>query len=524
MHPSVVRPQPPSRRPLMSVLTAACLIGGLVLAPGLGHSQTEGPQPGGMQALQDRGIEAALAAAPAEGFERGALMVLRAVERALQTGRRHGLTDRLAGLPGLPFAPRRGRPRGTEPPAPDTVSNLIRTLLDDLSAARAVLEADPAPAPFVIDLQAVWLDVNANGARDAGEGAVEALRPLLLGRAARRAEAAEMPSIEVRFDAADRDWLMAYTHMVSGAGSLVLAFDPTEVLRDLAARATLLDSLPVVPEYYDLDALRARLPGLEAQVKDTRDRMGALAEAMKPYQARQRELSNRLRANPTPAERLELEAAQAALNDDLAPLLDEDRRLSRERRAAAEEVQSVKRLLGQPAIGDRPPRDDFARLARDPMTFLYVALTALRQQPDAARLHDARDHWLAMIAANRRFWAAVERETDSDREWIPNPRQQSALPVAVDPGAGPAWQRVLDEAEAVLQGRLLIGHPLLPPGTGINLAAWLDAPAPLDLAGWIHGVAAYPYAARGPVISGINWGRFAQLAGGRGGTFALWFN
>lgn len=475
------------------------------------------------EVLRDRGLAAALAQAPADAaFLRGTLMTLRAVERSLQTAARHGLTDRATRLPGMPWAPVRGLPRGVEPPAPDTLSAIVRDLLSDLEAARTVLNADPAPQAFVLDLADVWLDVNANGLRDPGEGAAEGLVPMLTGR--RRPPPDPPPAPAVRFDAADRDWLVAYTNMVSGAGSLFLAFDPTPVLRDLAARMARLDSLPVVPEYYDLDALRARLPGLEARVEDARKRMRALADAMKPFAQRQRDLAERLRANPTPAEKLALEAEQAALNADRAPLLEEDERLSRERRAAAEELQSVQRLLDQPVIGDRTPGDELATLARDPLTFLYVALAALRQQPDIGHVQSARHSWLAMIAANRRFWAAVEAETDNDREWIPNERQHSALGVVLAPGTAAAWLTVLDEAEAVLQGRLLLPHPMLPEGVGINLASWFDAPGPVDALAWVQGVGALPFAARGPQITALSWQRFTALAQGRAGALALWFN
>ena len=503
---------------MRSLALSVALAALMALPPGAAPAQTPA------NLLRDQGIAPALAALEAapqgRDFERGTLMVLRAVERAMQTAQRHRWPDRMARFPLIGSRP--GLPRG-EPAPPEALADLTATLLADLAAAREVLNADSAPQAFVLDLGDVWLDLNANATRDPGEGAVEALLPLLMGRGAPRGpEAAAAPV--VRFDAADRDWLVAYTHMVAGAGSLFLAFDPTPVLRELAAQAVRLEGLPVVPEYYDLDALRARLPGLEAQVEDARDRMRAQTEAMKPFRERQRDLADRMRANPTPAERLALDAEQAALNDDRAPLLEESQRVWRERRAASEEVQSIKRLLGQPAIGDRTPGDEFASMARDPLTFLYVALTALRQQPDIGHAQSARHHWLEMIAANQRFWAAVEDETDNDREWIPNDRQQSALPVTVDPGAGAAWLRVLEEAEAVLTGRLLVPHPMLPKGTGINLAAWFDAPGPVDLMAWVQGVGAYPFLARGPRISALSWRRFSDLAQGRAGTFALWFN
>lgn len=499
-------------------MTRLLFAAALALLPALSHAQTDP-----LDILRDRGLAAAVEAAnDSPDFLRGTLMTLRAVERSLQAAASHGLGKGLTLMPGFPWAAQRGLPRGTTLPQPDTPGTIIRDLLADLEVARKLLNDDPAPEPFVLALGDVWLDTNADGIRDPREGAVETLLPILTGQ--RRPAPPQAVPPAIRFDAADRDWLVAYTHMVSGAGSLFLAFDPTPVLRDLAAQAARLEGLPVVPEYYDLDALRARLPGLESQVKDARDRMRALAEAMRPYRERQRVLSNRLRANPTPAEKLEIEAAQAALNQDRAPLMDEDQRLSRERRSAAEELQSIQRILGQPAIGDRTPGDDFGSMARDPLTLLYVVLTALRQQPDIGHAQSARDHWLAMIAANRRFWAAVEAETDNDREWIPNSRQQSALPVEVDPEAGPAWLRVLDDAEALLTGRLLIAHPMLPDGTGISLSTWFEAPGPIDLLAWIQGVGAYPYAARGPRISGLSWRRFTAMTQGRTAGVALWFN
>jgi hypothetical protein len=161
----------------------------------------------------------------------------------------------------------------------------------------------------------------------------------------------------------------------------------------------------------------------------------------------------------------------------MEPLAAQDRRTEAERRAVAEEARAIRRLLGMPAIGDRTLGEDFASLARDPLTFLYVAQAALRQQPDIGHARSARHYWVAMIAANSRFWTAVAAESDNDREWIPNARQTSALPVTLAPDAGPAWLRVLDDAEAVLNGRLLIPHPMLPAGTGISACIFVVDPA-----------------------------------------------
>ncbi|NJS39379.1 MAG: hypothetical protein HC783_10530 [Rhodobacteraceae bacterium] len=58
---------------------------------------------------------------------------------------------------------------------------------------------------------------------------------------------------------------------------------------------------------------------------------------------------------------------------------------------------------------------------------------AVNQQPDTARAKAAKEHFLAMITENRRFWSLVAVETDNDREWVPNDNQTSALGFSLPP-------------------------------------------------------------------------------------------
>ncbi|MFN3210347.1 MAG: hypothetical protein ACE369_15340 [Roseovarius sp.] len=155
---------------------------------------------------------------------------------------------------------------------------------------------------------------------------------------------------------------------------------------------------------------------------------------------------------------------------------------------------------------------------------LYVLLSALEQQPDPARIRAAHADWLAMIAHNRTFWDRLAQETDDDREWIPNATQTSALGVEIPPRVAEGWQKILSDAEAVLEGRLLLPHPLLPSGHGINVASYVADPAPLDPIDWVHGIGATPYTARGPRITAQSWQAFQRLTGGNAGGFALFLN
>ncbi len=152
------------------------------------------------------------------------------------------------------------------------------------------------------------------------------------------------------------------------------------------------------------------------------------------------------------------------------------------------------------------------------------AILALRQQPDPALTRQSRAHLMQMVALNRQFWRAVATETDNQEEWIPNARQTAALGFDMPADTDVVWLGVLSELEQLLDGKLLVPHIALPPEAGINIAAWMENPNPLDLVGWIQGMDALPYAERGPMITGTAWTAFEQLVGGRGVLYALLLN
>lgn len=155
---------------------------------------------------------------------------------------------------------------------------------------------------------------------------------------------------------------------------------------------------------------------------------------------------------------------------------------------------------------------------------LWVILEALDQQPDAARLTAARDHFLSMVAANRAFWAAVEGETDNDAEWLPNARQTSALGLTLPPETGATWLAVLADGEALLKGEKLIPYWRLGDGAGVNLGRMFTDPAPIDVKDWIQGAGALPYLEQGVTVSAESWSRFQGMMGGDAMLMAVWLN
>ncbi|MFN4193233.1 MAG: hypothetical protein ACK4FR_09840 [Tabrizicola sp.] len=149
---------------------------------------------------------------------------------------------------------------------------------------------------------------------------------------------------------------------------------------------------------------------------------------------------------------------------------------------------------------------------------------AVNQPADATRSRAAKDHFLSMIAENRRFWSLVAAEIDSTLEWIPNDRQTSALGLELPPGTGDTWLGVLADGEALLQGRHLMPYWRGPIGQGINLGRMFDDPAPLSITGWAQGCAAVPYVERSRVVNATSLRQFEALMGGQAGLTMVFLN
>ncbi|MEM9724559.1 MAG: hypothetical protein AAF909_03730 [Pseudomonadota bacterium] len=161
---------------------------------------------------------------------------------------------------------------------------------------------------------------------------------------------------------------------------------------------------------------------------------------------------------------------------------------------------------------------------------LAVFATVLRGAPDPTRTQAALAHFQAMIANNRVFWARLDAEEDNAGEWVPNPRQQSALGgVRVDAETRDAWVAVLGELDMVLRGERLIAHwryreDAEGARVGINLRRALENPGTAELMLWLQGAAAAPFIEKGEVASGEALAAFAALMGGESLAYAIWFN
>ena len=487
------------------------------------------PQPA-QSFLAQNGLEktiAQLAADPAaNSFETGMLLTLRALEKTLQTRYEYGLGDSLSQMPlfRLDFGEMKNPAPAKSNPA--TLTAIMNGFVGDMGKARAALEMAQSEGinPFEMTLQDIWFDINSNGTQDAAENAFTLLGPVVLGRRAYRElqkSDTPIPPITIRFDAADQAWLMAYTHMLSGFGNLFMAFDPEPVLRNLYEQRASLAEAPVIPNIYDPVVVNKEIAALKAEADALKSQMESVWQRLDTINTQRNALRAEIKAAEDEAQKATLQAALDKLMAERQEISTKQRSLSQEQRLVGDEIHAAKmKLPHSPDFRSNPRRDRDLKWL-DP---IYVAIESLAQTPDPARIRAAHADLLAMIQHNRTFWDRLADETDNEREWIPNATQQSAMPFDIPPRLAEGWQAILKDVEDMLNGNLLIHHPLLPEGYGISVPAYVANPSSLDLIGWIHGVAAYRYAAKGPRLTDQSWQAFRRLTGGNAGGFALFLN
>lgn len=459
-----------------------------------------------------------------QSFEAGTYGALAAVEGLLQDMYSYGIGrgfGMIMGLRGRDFQNPQPRTR-----TPETPREILEDFLADLGNAQATLMATTpqAATPFVVDLNGLWFDIDGDGARSDTEAVARVLGQAV-PQLARNNAIPEGP-LEVRFDGSDHAWLLAYTHVLSATANMVLAFDPTSILGDLVAGRELMERAPTIPNTFDEDAVLARIAKLEDELEQLNLEQKTIMDARQPGNDRFNELRREIRETDDPDAKAALQAEQEALGERLRndPALN-TQRISAQTRFTRQQIRAAKAKL--PA----DPNDLLAqRRAFNPEQFgdlrdaLYTVINALEQEPDTDRLARAEAHWRAMLEHNRLFWTLVAEETDNDREWVPNPDQTSALGLTIDQELADAWQAVLADGEALLDGRLLIQHPLLPQDMGVSVARWLDDPAPIDILGWVHGTSAASYVAKGPMMTMESWAALQRLTGGNAFAFALFLN
>ena len=174
--------------------------------------------------------------------------------------------------------------------------------------------------------------------------------------------------------------------------------------------------------------------------------------------------------------------------------------------------------------GDTPPTNAMDMMFGRQVDRIAMGLIALSKTPNPDLARDAHAHLLAMIADNRRFWAAVALEPDNQNEWVPNDKQVSGLGIILPPGTGARWQAVLADAEKILMGELLVPHWRFGAEAGINMRMLFETPPAIDLVTFIQGEGLLRYAEKGELASLMSWNEFARLVQGDAMLFAVFLN
>lgn len=142
---------------------------------------------------------------------------------------------------------------------------------------------------------------------------------------------------------------------------------------------------------------------------------------------------------------------------------------------------------------------------------------------EPARMTAVLAHLKAMTTLSRQSWEAILAETDDDREWLPSPSQTGPfVSVVVDAESVAAWQVVLNEVDAILDGRKLVPHWRF--RQGFNLRRVFEEPRPFDFVLWVTGPAALPYLEDGPVATLEEWRAITDAFGDNFVLFAIWAN
>jgi hypothetical protein len=143
---------------------------------------------------------------------------------------------------------------------------------------------------------------------------------------------------------------------------------------------------------------------------------------------------------------------------------------------------------------------------------------------DLVRMMRVREHLKSAVALSRETWKAILAETDDDREWLPSPKQVNrAVPtMPITEEMVTTWLAVLDDVDALLDGRKLLAHWRYKQGVDMRMV--FEQPQPFDLVLWATGHGAKPFLKDGPTVSRETWQRWTSGFGGNLLGYAFFIN
>lgn len=148
------------------------------------------------------------------------------------------------------------------------------------------------------------------------------------------------------------------------------------------------------------------------------------------------------------------------------------------------------------------------------------------------RFSHFRHHMLQVCRLNHETWTYVRAEQDDHWEWLPNPRQKGVIGLPVTDEMIQAWLNMMDEMEALLEGRKVIPAALMQivspaTKTGLNFRTVLEDPP--EVFNWKRVREETPQAkyldASHPDMNFLAFIRaFSLFQNSLGVAYAAWFN
>lgn len=141
------------------------------------------------------------------------------------------------------------------------------------------------------------------------------------------------------------------------------------------------------------------------------------------------------------------------------------------------------------------------------------------------RMKAALEHLRATVRHGKEMWSYYDRETDNDREWVPNPNQAAGFyELAVDAEMRDAWLSFLDECDGILSGQKVLRFWRGDGSKGIDVVKVFEEPETFNLLYWIQGSAAGPYLREGEFTADGTWQKLVEVFDDRVFRFSFWFN
>ncbi|MFN0192086.1 MAG: hypothetical protein ACKVP5_08940 [Aestuariivirga sp.] len=139
------------------------------------------------------------------------------------------------------------------------------------------------------------------------------------------------------------------------------------------------------------------------------------------------------------------------------------------------------------------------------------------------KLKNVRTRLKSMAELSRKSWTAARKETDNDREWLPNAKQTAvAAPLEVTDEQIDGWLAVMGEFEAVLDGKKLLPHWRF--SQGLNVKRMFEESKNFDFVLLVTGTDAVQWLENGPVSDQTTWNNMMGAFRGNFLGYAVWFN